>query len=111
MFEAFPPPAGGTPDLDAQFQALHTRRTAGDPLKSLAKLTGINRYRANERPREDSYLDPYFGKEYDQRVTMEMMTMTFELVLRSKHSRPTDLAKRDPELFRLAVGLLFGWRP
>lgn len=99
------------PDLDAQFQALHARRTAGDPLKSLAALTGIKRYRANERTREDSYLDPYFGKEYDQRGALEMMTMTFELVLGPKHSRLRDLAKRDPELFRLAVGLLFGWRP
>lgn len=104
------------PLLDDVFQQLHRRRTAGDPLRSLRILSGTG-YGPNERTREDSYFDPYVGKEYGTRGALEVMAMAFETLLSPidpsgyRRARFRELRERDPELFELAIGLLFRWRP
>ncbi|MDR1934209.1 MAG: hypothetical protein LBS49_01210 [Candidatus Accumulibacter sp.] len=115
------------PELDAIFVGLHQRRTAGEALESLKKLTGLN-YASNELTRKDKYVGAYFGKEYGYGLSvgdtvkrgqpMEMMSMSLERVLGVDYlANPNtlkDLRKfyiDDREFFDLVVGLLFHWKP
>lgn len=105
------------PKLDALFQDLHKRRTAGDKLRRLRDLTGNRRY-GSEVTREDHYINPYIGKEYNEGGALEVMTVAFEYLLSIHDSATRDrieafrlLYTKDRELFDLSVGLLFGWRP
>lgn len=104
------------PELDRLFQDLHARRTAGAQLKPM-RLFGPG-YARTEMTREDHYVHPYMGKEYSGRGALEVMSMALESVLSAAGSRAPhridDLRKmytQDRELFDLAVGLLFGWKP
>jgi SPP1 gp7 family putative phage head morphogenesis protein len=109
------------PELDDYFQALHQRRTAGDDLKQLAVLYNDSRYEGDEVAREDDYVTPYFGKEYNDpelsytgRVgALEVITMTYECLLSAAYLEEVfdDLYKKDRELFNLAISLLFNHQP
>ena len=106
------------PGLDDIFQALHKKRTAGDPLEDLATIFGGAM--PGEFTRKDNYVDAYQGKEYawnKGREALEVMSVAFEAVLgyhKNNLSR-ADLIKSmyygDREMFELTVGLLFGWKP
>lgn len=102
------------PELDRLFRQLHERRTRGDPLESLAAVTG-KPYRQEEQTRKDSYIDPYQGKEYENLGPLEVMTMAFESVLGYKSTDRRDYFRRiyrdDREMFDLVIGLLFRWSP
>ena len=99
------------PDLDDYFQALHVKRTEGDPLKPLRKLD--KRYKVNEKTREDEYANPYMGKEYPNTPTragaLELMPMTMEYLFFTP--RTFGWIANDEELFALALGLLFHYVP
>jgi hypothetical protein len=107
------------PGLDDIFQALHKKRTAGDPLEDLATIFGGAM--PGEFTRKDNYVDAYQGKEYawnKGREALEVMSVAFEAVLgHDKNNCVTrrDLIKNmyygDREMFELTVGLLFGWKP
>lgn len=107
------------PELDDLFQQLHRRRTDGTKLKRLRDLTGSRSYKTSEVTREDHYYSPYQGKEYGSgRGALEMMTMAFEALLSVHESslphRVESFRKMytvDREMFELAIGLLFGWKP
>ncbi|WP_198321664.1 MULTISPECIES: phage minor head protein [Methylococcus] len=100
------------PELDGLFQALHRRRTNGDPLRRLKDLKPDLAYGRDERAREDHYIDPYFGKEYDGRGALEVLTMAFETVLAPRDAVSfTRLLVRDRELFNLVIGVLFHYVP
>jgi SPP1 gp7 family putative phage head morphogenesis protein len=106
------------PELDDYFQALHARRTHGEPLQRLSQLTGL-KYNAGERAKPDKYLDPYMGKEYHgigvayegRSGALELMPMTYEILLSPGSQRFERLRYEDPELFNLAIGLLFHYVP
>lgn len=104
------------PALDALFQDLHRRRTAGEDLRPLRTLTGGS-YRADERARPDKYINPYQGKEYSSGGALEVMTMALEYVLGADPARRETLQdlrrvyNEDRELFDFVVGLLFHWKP
>jgi SPP1 gp7 family putative phage head morphogenesis protein len=96
------------PELNAFFTDLHRRRTAGDPLKPLRNWSPG--YRANEMTREDKYVSPYQGKEYDGEP-LEMLTMAFEWVLGPRLAAFEEFRAKDPEMFNLVIGLLFEYTP
>lgn len=109
------------PELDKLFQDLHRRRTAGAPLRRLKDIQPGTAYGPREVAREDSYTNPYQGKEYGQGQALEVITMAFEAVLglhggaNSSHgrarSRFVDMWMKDREMLDLVVGTLFYWRP
>jgi hypothetical protein len=104
------------PDLDAKFQELHRRRTAGESLQSLKALTNFN-YPASERARPDKYINPYQGKEYASGGALEVMTVALEYILGVDHSAHERLSNfkrvynEDREMYDFVVGLLFHWKP
>ncbi len=104
------------PALDALFQDLHRRRTAGEPLVRLRDITGGG-YARNELTRRDKYIDAYQGKEYSGGRALEVMSMALETTLAvdpaAKHSltRFNKLYNEDREMFDFVVGLLFHWKP
>jgi hypothetical protein len=64
--------------------------------------------------REDNYIDPYWGKDYDGEP-LEVLTMGFQTVLSGYKTQRSgvefnDLYNRDREMFDFVVGLLFRWR-
>lgn len=103
------------PALDALFQDLHRRRTAGESLQSLRALTG-HAYRADERARPDKYINPYQGKEYADGAK-EVMTMALEYVIGADAATRSTLHNfkrvynEDRDLYDFVVGLLFNWKP
>lgn len=105
------------PKLDALFQELHRRRTAGEQLMRLRDLTGITGYRRDEWARRDKYINPYQGKEYAGRGALEVMSMALESVLgidpsaRHTLTRFNKLYNEDREMFDFVIGLLFHWKP
>jgi SPP1 gp7 family putative phage head morphogenesis protein len=105
------------PALDALFQELHRRRTAGEQLMRLRDLTGIAGYRRDEWARRDKYINPYQGKEYTGRGALEVMSMALESVLgvdpSIKHTltRFNKLYNEDRKMFDFVIGLLFHWKP
>lgn len=98
------------PQLDNFFQDMHKRRTAGDTLRSLARLTGHG-YGANELTREDNYVDPYWGKEYPARGALEVMAMAFQSLLGGDWNMLKMVYTHDKEVVDLALGLLHHWKP
>jgi len=103
------------PEMDDAFEALHKRRTAGEPL---VKLQNFGKgYRADEKCRPDGYIHPYMGKEYTwsglwQDKPLEMITMSMERVLSPHHrSDLTAMLNKDPEMVDLCLGFLFYFAP
>lgn len=103
------------PQLDKFFQDEHKARTHGQPLKRLRDLTGNPRTPANEVVREDHYYNPYQGREYRTGGAAEVMTMVFQPLLGEMDVWNAQYLKRilerDPAIVRLALGLLFHWKP
>lgn len=93
------------PDIDAQFQEFHRRRTAGDELKSLRSLTGNLNYGIDEVAREDHYFTPYVGREYGSLGALEVMTMAIEAVLGGP-VRFNQIMTLDRELADFTLGML-----
>ena len=108
------------PRMDALFQEIHKRRTVGEELESLLKLTGDKRYDIDEMTRKDGYANPYQGKEYNG-VPLEVMSVGLEYVLAVRDlygnvkteclSNFIKMYNEDREMFDLVVGLLFHWEP
>ena len=96
------------PELDALFQNMHRRRTRGNPFKRLRDLVPACHYGSDERTKEDHYIDPYWGKEYDGGA-LEVMTMSMQTVIGGKDFKK--LYNKDREMFDFIVGLLFHWKP
>ena len=89
-----------SPDLQQARREFYERRTAGDPLKPLSELTGVDGYRADEVGRRDKWLDDmiYAGKDYsdtDAPWASEVVTLGVQAFLED----PAQFAKRDPEFF------------
>jgi hypothetical protein len=105
------------PGLDAYFQELHGRRTAGDPLRRLRDLFPGMGYDTSEKTREDKYRHAYQGKEYSgayylgKHGALEVLTMAFEDVLGGQSYRLEELIEKDREMLNLVLGLLFHYVP
>ena len=103
------------PRLDKYFQDEHKARTAGQPLKLLRDVTGNHRISPKEKTREDHYYHPYQGREYSAGGAAEVMTMVYQPLLgemdmwNAQYLRR--ILQRDPAMVRLALGLLFHWKP
>jgi hypothetical protein len=79
--------------LDNHFCQLHAGRTAGEPLKSLARLRPWSHYGSHEVTSKDKYVDYYFGREYDC-TALEVLTMTYLGLL---HGGMADATRRSLE--------------
>ena len=105
------------PGLDALYQQLHRRRTAGEALQSLRDLEPKLAYNEHEMSRPDGYVNPYQGREYGEGQALEVLTMAMEYVVGVDPAFSTSLDKfakmyyKDREMFDLTIGLLFHWRP
>lgn len=103
------------PQLDKFFQDEHKARTNGQPLKRLRDLLPGSRASADEVVREDHYYNPYQGREYRTGGAAEVMTMTFQPLLGEMGFWNAlclkRILERDPDMVRLALGLLFHWKP
>ncbi|UZR27435.1 phage head morphogenesis protein [Methylococcus mesophilus] len=96
------------PELDAIFQAEHRRRTANDPSEILFA------WAKSERGRPDQYVHRYQGREYEGHNALEVMTMAFQGLLGTDKFADELLAKMlifDREMLKVALGLLFHFRP
>ena len=106
------------PGLDERFRALHRARTAGDKVR---RLFPNSRRRDTGRP--DKYVDPYAGREYEDRPeplrAREVMTVAYQQLLADpaddipgKDMSPyRQLLSDDPEMAALAIGLLMRYDP
>ena len=83
-------------ELERQF---YEKRTQGQYLQSLRKLTGGN-YRPNEKAIADHFLHPYMGKTYNGRA-YELISMGFEYF----YFHPAEL-KKDPDYAKFILGIL-----
>lgn len=103
------------PQLDKFFQDEHKARTNGQPLKRLRDLTGNPRTPVNEVVREDHYYHPYQGREYKTGGAAEVMSMALQPLLGEMDVWNAlclkRILERDPAMVRLALGLLFHWKP
>ena len=95
------------PELDRLFQALHRRRTAGEP------LVFINHKK--EVGRRDHYHNAYQGREYGgTEGALEVLTMALQPVVGSDIralEMLRDMIHHDPQMLEFALGVLFYWRP
>lgn len=106
------------PGLDRQFRAMHRRRTTR-PDGERDPVLQLEGYREGLVGREDRYVDPYFGAEYQAEAgewpegPMEVMTSTFQMVFarRGWVGGLERLLADNPELLDFAVGLLFRFDP
>lgn len=105
------------PRLDDYFQDLHARRTRGEQLRQLRALIPGSGYGSHEVAREDKYISPYQGKEYQvggylgKHGALEVMTMAFESVLGGRGQLLRQMINTDREMIDLVVGLLFNYAP
>ena len=81
------------------------RRTAGESLQALRKLTGCSGYKTSEKAKGDKFISPYVGKEYIGGFT-EVVSMGIEMF-----AHPNSAAKfinDDPEHAGLILSILQG---
>jgi len=104
------------------------KRTAGEKLESLKKVTGF-RYGAQEKTRKDKFINAYMGKDYTPQYFQELRkqvpkgeipveyytdpkinqyTEIISMGLEYMHSQPHVLAEKDPEYFDFMYNVLRG---
>ena len=93
------------PELDGLFQALHRRRTHGEPVIDLPRYTGF-------RGRKDQYIDAYFGSEYGGSAR-EVITRAYQIVFHPLYGEEMlgEMVRDDPEMLDLALAALFRYNP
>lgn len=96
------------PALDELFQALHQRRTRGEPVIDLPGYSG-------HRGRKDQYIDEYFGAEYAgyPAPAIEVITRAYQTVFHPLYGEEMlgRMARDDPEMLDLALAALFRYNP
>lgn len=99
------------PEILAAALAFRARRTAGESLQWLGKLTGNNAYARDEMAYEDEWMkrggSPYAGKEYSGNSATEIITMGVERLL----YETAEFAADDPDYFRFMVETLQNLKP
>ncbi|SSY80644.1 phage head morphogenesis protein [Alysiella crassa] len=101
------------PELNDYFVRLWHEKTANDKVQTLRKMTGNQRYRANEIGKRDDFPNPYYGKMYgdeDDPLPLEMMTMIFEALLGGDIKRYQELARK-PDFLYFGLALLVRYQP
>ena len=88
--------------IEAATGFVHARRTS-TKAKSLASLTGNNRFNKDEVAYEDNWFSPYIGKVYPQGNT-EVFSMGLESF--SDGHMLTTRITQDPEMFALILGFV-----
>ncbi len=94
------------PGLDALFHQLHRRRTAGEPRVQVGGPTDLGR--------EDQYVHAYAGREYtDEELPQEVLTMGVQQLFHPVWGEEylIELARDDPEMLDLVLGVLFHYDP
>jgi hypothetical protein len=76
-------------------------RTQGETPQSLRKLTGGG-YRTDEVAKPDQFANPYMGKTNYGRSASEFLSMSLQYM----YQDPVGFAKKDPQSFDFASGLL-----
>ena len=97
------------PELDGLFQALHRRRTHGEPVIDLKPYRSV-------RGRRDQYIDAYFGREYqnqDRPPALEVIARAHQFLFHPFYGKEMlgKLIREDPEMLDLALAALFRYNP
>lgn len=83
--------------------AFYDRRTAGEVLEPMSRITGDPGYRPSEVARKDKFMHPYMGKDYG-RVATEITSMGLEYM----YDDAARFAKEDPDYFDFIYDLMRG---
>ena len=110
------------PSLQLAFRDLHVHRTTQNGVhekrKKLKDLEPHLNYESYEVAREDRYVSPYFGREYEHPIyddiygpspdgePLEVLTMTFQYLLSGDIYDLRRLLADDPELAAFGLALL-----
>lgn len=86
-----------------EFLNRRTKRQAGGEIRPLRSLTGNKSYRSDEFAWPDDFIDPYVGKAYRSGIT-EVLSMGMQHFVSAGET--VSLYEKDPEMFRLMVGVL-----
>ena len=97
------------PRLNDLFVGLHRARTHNDP------VVPLKGYKRGVTGREDKYIDPYIGREYDG-DPREVITKSYQILLADRRRLRgmhvlARLLQDDPELTDLAIGALMRYDP
>ncbi len=95
------------PGLDGLFRQLHRRRTAGEA----RVVVGGG---PKEIGRKDQYIDKYMGREYgDDESPLEVLTMAMQMTFHPVWGEDClrTMARDDPEMLDLVLGVLFHYNP
>lgn len=91
------------PEIKKAEHQFYQRRTKGEKLQKMSKLTGIKDYDSSEEARPDNFLDPYIGKDYGNKDNSfyEIFSMGVEAL----YSGSLDLTK-DKDFANFIIGIL-----
>ncbi len=90
------------PQVKEAAKEFYDRRTKGEKLVSLNKVMSTKGY-GREKTKVDKFANPFMGKHYEDGST-EILAMGVEYMMAS----PSQLAKKDPEMFDFIYKLLRG---
>ena len=90
------------PELHSQIMEFYNRRTAGDRIEQLSKITGIKGFKPYEVTKKDDFVEPYIGRFYNRPGSSEILTMWFTEVF----NNPKRLIEKDFEYFEFIYNLL-----
>ena len=96
------------PGLNGLFHNLHRRRTAGEP------RVAIYDYAPREIGRRDKYVEAYTGREYGTgEIPQEVFTVGVQQLFHPVHGKEYLglMARDDPEMLDLLLGVLFRYDP
>jgi hypothetical protein len=91
------------PKIKSMEKAFYERRTAGESLDKLSKLTGNYGYGPSEAAKKDKFLDPYMGKDYEG-FAYEILSMGIESLTGGYY----DIISDDVDYASFIIGLLAG---
>lgn len=81
-------------------EEFYNRRTAGESLETLKRVTGNSSYSSKEKTRKDNFLNPYMGKDYGGKA-YELVSMGLEML----YTQPHELIK-DPDYAKFILGIV-----
>ncbi len=85
-------------DIHADILDFFARRTAGEKLELMSKITGNANYKSYEKAYKDNFINAYMGKLYEsggRQYATEILSMGLEYF----HDNPVELAETDPDFF------------
>jgi len=88
------------PEIVSLEREFYAKRTYGEPLLPMSKLTGERGYRSDEVGKKDKFLIPYMGKDYEGRA-YELLSVGAEML----YCTP-EVIRKDPDFCKFILGIL-----